>query len=134
MTATELQASYLDWDPLMVRADEPGHGYDADEGGCYCGRPGCGTADDYRRDFPELAEEVKADEPSPEAARELAEAAKFEQWAREFTARAGREPRLRAEHTRCAKECRRKAHDCREQAAWLEGRRHRADGRWEWSR
>ena len=134
MTTAELETSYLDMETLEVRADEPGHGYDPAEGGCYCGRPGCGTADDYRRDFPELAENVKRDEPSPEVARELAEAEKLERWAEEFTGRAKAEPQLRGEDERCAKECRLRAHHCREQAAWLEGRTLRADGRWEWAR
>lgn len=30
------------------------HGYSPDEGGCYCSRPGCGTAEDLERDQAEV--------------------------------------------------------------------------------
>lgn len=33
------------------------HGYSPDEGGCYCGGPGCGTEEDYERDHREPSDE-----------------------------------------------------------------------------
>ena len=65
-----------------------------------------------------------------EVAEQLAEAAKFEEWARESTARAKAEPPLRAEHLRCAAECRRKAREARQEAHYLATRRRTEDGRW----
>ena len=65
-----------------------------------------------------------------DVAEQLAEAAKFDAWAAEFTARAHREPQLRSEHLRCAAECRRKAREARTDAYWLANRVRTEDGRW----